>query len=163
VKPYLISILTLVIASCSSISKPDESTAKIAIEKPAVIEFLYEKMNRIGQLTSEPPSTINSFQLDDPKVRIEVIEKTKGKVVSNIMCQFTFANDSICKNTFEQLKDELDDTYGKSAGSSTFRSWEFPSQRKFVAAFILDNKSSFYGKPVIDVQLIENDDRHYRK
>jgi len=119
-------------------------------------------MERIGS-SVDSTSIEQTFNLPEYKATIDCYGKVEKEIHTAIDLVLKFESDSICKKTFEDITKHMDNSWYVSKGSNTFRSWEYPSQRNFVTVCMLDNKSSFYNVPTLEIMLIENDDRYYRK
>lgn len=155
-------ILSLLIWSCSSISKSDVTPIKPEVQLTEAVLNLQTFLEKIG---AENDSIADHHKIQFTKIEgsIDCYKKIKNQINTATDLVFNFESDSICQITYYDIKKFMDNSWGASTGSDTFSSWEYPSQRKFVTACLMDNKTSFYGNPTIEIKLIENDGRFYRK
>lgn len=157
-------LLVFVLAySCSSTIKPSpEST-------PPNHEPLLEVVSSATKMVGESNRSLDPHQLNvvsqdsiaDFYYEIKVAQRKR--IQNRVNLNLYFESDSLAQVNYQVLHKHFNDLYGTTSGNDQFSTWEVPSARDFVAKLMLTNQSEFYGKPVVEVKLIEHDHRVFRK
>ncbi|MFT4659928.1 MAG: hypothetical protein ACI9AT_001858 [Ulvibacter sp.] len=157
-------VFIIVLCGCYGITKPDENPGvKDPNSKSAEVSILENEFGIIGSLTSDLKPKKMSIDTDIANWRYEVSYWTPKEIVEGVKIDFHFQNDSICQHKFEEIKSWMESEWGEASCPERFCSWEIPSSRTYATTVLLSNMSAFFKTSTIEINILENDNRVYRK